>query len=647
MLTVIRCTADIQASTVLQNPQSMHHSIREVVLLRFEACQWAEAVKALTPASMVTGHLLFPMCPRLVTRRSVQCKSFISGRRHKPALTIFPLHRFVVGFPEDIQEREFQNMFLFARGFEAATLKIPASTAAARERDAAAAAAVSAIAATLPAFSVPPPPPALDPKHGYGSGMVSSGGSSYDHLNNSLYEETFHAATIANGSGSGPHGHIDNAQRVSSALAAAALTATASTASLANTTNKKQIIGFAKFRSKDDAMIARDLLSGRKIDPEKGCVLKAEMAKKNLHVKRSGTEVQGSSLPPLAIESNLPLQREGASALDKLAERERQREWHARMATAATGQPYDIRHEYQNETEYDHQGHVPEAKNEPAGRESNWPDATYDAFHSVPSEATISASTDQRYPLPSAAISSGPSLQTTGDRSSAMQASAAGVAARQRVVTGTSNFGKSLLQEIDDQEDASFPLPDPTPGFGASAYSTAPGEQSSRRQPPPAALPSRSPSIPLGSLGGHVYLNEDYRKLSLNGQQDGDGFLLPLSARDPSTARRSHHEHVYNNLHVPNSTTPTSATISLGAAARRFDSPDAVSPTFTEFRQPRTQNRADDNTPISTLYVGGLPSSLPGVAGSVSASQLEDALRNVFGRCPGFRRMSYRHKSQG
>lgn len=32
---------------------------------------------------------------------------------------------FVVGFPENMQEREFQNMFVFSPGFEAATLKIP------------------------------------------------------------------------------------------------------------------------------------------------------------------------------------------------------------------------------------------------------------------------------------------------------------------------------------------------------------------------------------------------------------------------------------------------------------------------------------------------------------------------------------------
>lgn len=49
---------------------------------------------------------------------------------------------------------------------------------------------------------------------------------------------------------------------------------------------RKQIIGFAKFRSRAEALAARDLLQGRRVDIEKGAVLKAEMAKKNLHTKR-------------------------------------------------------------------------------------------------------------------------------------------------------------------------------------------------------------------------------------------------------------------------------------------------------------------------------------------------------------------------
>ncbi|ORX97311.1 hypothetical protein K493DRAFT_350135 [Basidiobolus meristosporus CBS 931.73] len=50
--------------------------------------------------------------------------------------------------------------------------------------------------------------------------------------------------------------------------------------------NRKQIIGFAKFRSRLEALQARDVLNGRKVDADRGCVLKAEMAKKNLLTKR-------------------------------------------------------------------------------------------------------------------------------------------------------------------------------------------------------------------------------------------------------------------------------------------------------------------------------------------------------------------------
>ncbi|GAA5794958.1 hypothetical protein EDC94DRAFT_552801 [Helicostylum pulchrum] len=97
---------------------------------------------------------------------------------------------FVVGFPEDMQEREFQNMFMFSPGFEAATLKIPNGT---KDEE--------------------------------------------DMLMN-------------------------------------------------NNNGRKQIIGFAKFRTRKEAMDARDILNGRKVDSEKGSLLKAEMAKKNLHTKR-------------------------------------------------------------------------------------------------------------------------------------------------------------------------------------------------------------------------------------------------------------------------------------------------------------------------------------------------------------------------
>ncbi|KAJ2003706.1 hypothetical protein GGI04_002869 [Coemansia thaxteri] len=93
---------------------------------------------------------------------------------------------FVVGFPDDMKEREFQNMFTFSPGFEAATLKVPTAE------------------------------------------------------------------------------DLDDGKDA----------------------QKKQIIGFAKFRTRKEALKARDTLTGRVVDAEMNSVLKAEMAKKNLHTKR-------------------------------------------------------------------------------------------------------------------------------------------------------------------------------------------------------------------------------------------------------------------------------------------------------------------------------------------------------------------------
>lgn len=71
---------------------------------------------------------------------------------------------------------------------------------------------------------------------------------------------------------------------------------------------RKQIIGFAKFRTRAEALAARDLLQGRRVDIEKGAVLKAEMAKKNLHTKRGVGPLGG----PLSV--NVGGQQQGSSA---------------------------------------------------------------------------------------------------------------------------------------------------------------------------------------------------------------------------------------------------------------------------------------------------------------------------------------------
>jgi hypothetical protein len=70
---------------------------------------------------------------------------------------------------------------------------------------------------------------------------------------------------------------------------------TSSTGAQSATPTRRQSIGFAKFRTRLAALEARDGLQGRKVDVEKGSVLKAEMAKKNLHTRRGvgGEEMSG------------------------------------------------------------------------------------------------------------------------------------------------------------------------------------------------------------------------------------------------------------------------------------------------------------------------------------------------------------------
>ncbi|TFY54702.1 hypothetical protein EVG20_g9601 [Dentipellis fragilis] len=161
---------------------------------------------------------------------------------------------FVVGFPEDMQEREFQNMFTFSAGFEAATLKIPNKELTA-----------------------------------YGSGGVrpGPGGGPLGYMQtHGGANDPYNLVTINQGGvvvDNGRDGTTSSWQPTTSGLD--------SDAHLVNNPNpnlstRKQIIGFAKFRTRKEALEARDALQGRRVDIEKGAVLKAEMAKKNLHTKR-------------------------------------------------------------------------------------------------------------------------------------------------------------------------------------------------------------------------------------------------------------------------------------------------------------------------------------------------------------------------
>ncbi|KAI0774737.1 hypothetical protein BD413DRAFT_670087 [Trametes elegans] len=181
---------------------------------------------------------------------------------------------FVVGFPDDMSEREFQNMFTFSSGFEAATLKIPNKESTSYANNTA--------------------------QNGRTPGLSMPFGGTNDPYNVVTLNQ---GGVLIDGGRDGPMtswptaGPNEDGHFVQS--------------NMPIQPPRKQIIGFAKFRTRADALQARDVLQGRRVDVEKGAVLKAEMAKKNLHTKR-GPGVGPSGLP--SFPSGLP----GAGAPDNL-----------------------------------------------------------------------------------------------------------------------------------------------------------------------------------------------------------------------------------------------------------------------------------------------------------------------------------------
>lgn len=78
--------------------------------------------------------------------------------------------------------------------------------------------------------------------------------------------------------------------------------------------------------------------------------------------------------------------------------------------------------------------------------------------------------------------------------------------------------------------------------------------------------------------------------------------------------------------------------LSLHTGNLEFRSPSISSPSYNQSSTSsgRSFNPADQNPPCNTLYVGNLPPNTS-----------EDELRQLFSKCRGYKRMSFRTKSQG
>lgn len=539
---------------------------------------------------------------------------------------------FVVGFPEDMQEREFQNMFTFSPGFEAATLKIPNKELTAYGTGSANSA--NALRAGYSSHGGPNDPYNLVTINQ--GGVVVDGGRDGTTSSWQPADDAHFSHLVSNGP-AGPGG--------------------------ANTgmSTRKQIIGFAKFRTRAEALDARDTLQGRRIDIEKGAVLKAEMAKKNLHTKRGigplppqlstiiGTG--GGTVPPEALASMPGMNglatlspQAAASAGEALSVRERELGTLGAMGFAGINGRRDSRLDVHDEEFASRKASVSfgnSATRTPRDRmeeeERKWKEKTeadkernarlrstdshaFDAFHSVPSSqrptgnSLLAATAGEAIgPLPSRAVAMPPW--------GALGRDAVNTASRKMSVPVPSTLPPRPSSP--PHQPQLSPLPrDSTPfASGPPMGSFTPSNQSAI-QPAHPSLPSR-PRAYSPASGGETAVPISSGS-SVAGSQDGvdEEVTRSLAALAVSTMS----ENVQSGT---GSTSPQLPSPASGASSERSGRNGVV----------------DQNPPINTLYVGNLPSSPP--PPGYGPNHLEDSLRSLFSNQPGYRKLCFRQKSNG
>lgn len=303
---------------------------------------------------------------------------------------------------------------------------------------------------------------------------------------------------------------------------------------------RRQTIGFARFKTRGDALAARDHLQGRRIDTLTGATLKAEMAKKNLHTKRGpgGDDLVGMLLRSGRL-SQLVNQQAQVQALSAAA---------GLVPGQAGGAPPP------------HAGAAQSAKE------------AWDAWP-APAAAPAEPKVDNNLVAPQ---------PTTGSANSNTSGSPPLSVKSPTARPTDSKALLALAEEADELEGwsvgsvgmAGMPLDYSTSTSGSSRGGTAPN------------APGMSPHA--GMSGYYNQPGFSSAGLSFGGSQDG--------SVDPR---------------------------SLGIG---------------------NMNPADQNPPINTLYIGNLPAISPPTH---PPNFLEESLRALFHRRPGFKRMSFRQKING
>ncbi|KAF9424650.1 hypothetical protein BGZ94_008001 [Podila epigama] len=424
---------------------------------------------------------------------------------------------FVVGFPDDMQEREFQNMFVFTPGFEAATLKIPSKDQ--QDDD----------VLTLGVNGVNP---------------------------------------------------------------------------------RKQIIGFAKFRTHQEALMARDVLSGRRIDAEKGSQLKAEMAKKNLHTRRGISNANELVVTPgiipigSAATSINPVNITGAKAAHPLLQH--------RNSLANT--------------------------------------AAYDAFHSVPCSPALPSDLLSPNDYPSSydfyadvyipnnlanltfAESFGGRHQPASQSQSQSQNQNQGIG---QIQSQSLNQNQTLPSELSSSflgRRSNFDMDNRIDPLSMGSFSNnIGGLAGSVSGSFPSSISNSFSNRHVGGFANSQRFNKSFLGMDSETPTSTMGYL---SKSIPAHTERGFNNALFNNDDLSNNRfqgLPINTAAAAALASPSQPSPGMASPGF---RTPI--NPGDQNPPCNTLYVGNLPMNTS-----------EDELRTLFSRCVGYRRLCFRTKSNG
>lgn len=529
---------------------------------------------------------------------------------------------FIVGFPDDMTEREFANMFLFARGFEASTLKIPSGSGLGPSSN-----------GQRGGDMGPYHPVSMPNSNPYD--MASSGGWDEHSINAALgRSDPFTLAGLGGALGAPGSDRASAAAKI------------------------KQTIGFAKFRTRAEALEARDALNGKKIDAERGCVLKTEMAKKNLHTKRAagpegpgelrdprdprGAQPQswGSSFeappmpqpppPPLLQQAPPPplLAPRGPPSLSGLVSPGSEGfGGRTRADTAATS--------------------ASTSRTTPGER---WGDVA----------ATTSTSTDRWEAARSQKWTSLGPLDYFGPPSASDEPTPAPApaAATRQTREGSGGSAGHMPRGPDWSAIGSppglFATAKPFVASGATAAASAAASQASAQAPAPAPAPApalASTAAPFKPAGEGEKSNEgakpkaaDATTSSSSANADpttpsASNISTSISPPAPaSTAFASR----FGSLRLDSSASADAATPAANPSSSSTASTSPKSP--TELSSPTSRSFSiDQNPPGTTLFVGNLPGS---ISASASAS-LEDQLRQRFLACQGYRQLSYRVKNNG